>query len=236
MTERAARALTRDAAQLSIGPSRISWGPQGFLAEMDEVAVPVPRRVKGRISVLPHAVSSELYPLDPAGRHVWRPIATMADIRIDFSVPDLSWTGAGYIDMNYGAAPLEQDFQSWNWSRGRSARGANIFYDTVLKSGVTRQVSLAFDSSGRATPLAPPPVGALPRAAIWRMPRAARSDPTVPPRVIETLEDTPFYSRSLIEQCCGGEPMRAIHESVSLERFGKPIVKAMLPFRMPRRP
>lgn len=236
MTERASRALSRDAAQLSIGPSRISWSSQGFLAEIDEMAVPVPRRVRGRIHVSPHSVCSQLYPLDPDGRHVWRPIATMADIRVEFSEPRLSWTGAGYIDMNYGAVPLEQDFRSWNWSRGRSGRGANIFYDTVLKNGVTRQVSLAFDGSGRASSIAPPPVGELPRASIWRMPRAARSDAHIPPRVIETLEDTPFYARSLIEQCCEGERMRAIHESVSLQRFDTPIVKAMLPFRMPRRP
>jgi carotenoid 1,2-hydratase len=181
-------------------------------------------------------VSGELYPLDPDGRHVWRPIATIADIRIEFSEPRLSWTGAGYIDMNYGTVPLEQDFQFWNWSRGRSSRGAYIFYDTVLKSGLTRHISLAFDASGRATPVAPLPAVDLPSASIWRMPRAARSEASAPPRVLETLEDTPFYSRSLIEQRCAGERIRAIHESVSLERFGKPFVKAMLPFRMPRRP
>ena len=47
----------------------------------------------------------------------------------------------------------------------------------------------------------------------------------------ETLEDTPFYSRSRIEVPGG----LAVHESLDLDRFSSPVVRAMLPFRMPRR-
>ncbi|MEO1137101.1 MAG: hypothetical protein AAFW68_10935, partial [Pseudomonadota bacterium] len=55
-----------------------------------------------------------------------------------------------------------------------------------------------------------------------------------PSRIIKTLEDTPFYSRSIIESSVFGESCRAMHESVDGGRFRSPIVKAMLACRMPR--
>ena len=54
------------------------------------------------------------------------------------------------------------------------------------------------------------------------------------PRVRETLEDTPFYSRSMIEGRYEGEWATIIHESLSLDRLRSSLVRAMLPFRMPR--
>ena len=53
--------------------------------------------------------------------------------------------------------------------------------------------------------------------------------------VRQTLEDTPFYSRSVIETGLFGEQVTAVHESLSLDRFQAPWVQAMLPFRIPRR-
>jgi carotenoid 1,2-hydratase len=49
-----------------------------------------------------------------------------------------------------------------------------------------------------------------------------------------TLEDTPFYARSVLETEVFGKRATAMHESLSLTRFSKPWVQAMLPFRMPR--
>jgi carotenoid 1,2-hydratase len=56
-----------------------------------------------------------------------------------------------------------------------------------------------------------------------------------PARLISTLEDAPFYSRSQIAHLIDGEKAVSVHESLDLDRFAKPVVKAMLPFRMPRR-
>jgi carotenoid 1,2-hydratase len=53
-------------------------------------------------------------------------------------------------------------------------------------------------------------------------------------RVVETLEDTPFYARSLVETRLAGETATCVHESLSLDRFDSRIVQLMLPFRMPR--
>jgi carotenoid 1,2-hydratase len=52
--------------------------------------------------------------------------------------------------------------------------------------------------------------------------------------VISTLEDAPFYARSLIGHRVDGEDAISMHESLDLDRFANPVVKAMLPFRMPR--
>jgi len=52
--------------------------------------------------------------------------------------------------------------------------------------------------------------------------------------VRKTLEDTPFYARSALTAHLHGAPAAIMHESLSLDRFRAPIVRAMLPFRMPR--
>ena len=51
---------------------------------------------------------------------------------------------------------------------------------------------------------------------------------------VRTFEDTPFYSRSLVAHTVFGEPVESMHESLSLDRFANPVVRLMLPFRMPR--
>jgi carotenoid 1,2-hydratase len=51
----------------------------------------------------------------------------------------------------------------------------------------------------------------------------------------QTLEDTPFYARSLVRAKLAGQPAFGVHETLSAERFATPWVQAMLPFRMPRR-
>ena len=57
-----------------------------------------------------------------------------------------------------------------------------------------------------------------------------------PQRVLRTLEDTPFYARTLIEMQGGhGRLVPAVHETLDVPRLVSPLVQAMLPFRMPRR-
>jgi carotenoid 1,2-hydratase len=65
--------------------------------------------------------------------------------------------------------------------------------------------------------------------------RLTRADAGHRAAVAQTLEDTPFYARSLVTTHLAGQPVQAVHESLALDRFANPIVQAMLPFRMPRR-
>ena len=80
----------------------------------------------------------------------------------------------------------------------------------------------------------PPLAAALPATRFWRVPRETRSDDGRA-EVVRTFEDTPFYSRSLLSARLAGEAVRPVHESLSLDRFRNPLVRLMLPFRMPRR-
>jgi carotenoid 1,2-hydratase len=56
-----------------------------------------------------------------------------------------------------------------------------------------------------------------------------------PPEVISTLEDTPFYVRSLLRTQLLGENVTAVHESLDIPRLVSLPVQFMLPWRMPRR-
>ena len=80
----------------------------------------------------------------------------------------------------------------------------------------------------------PPPRQALPRTG-WRIHRVMRNGPGAPARVRQTLEDTPFYSRSVLDSNLLGERVVSVHESLSVPRLESLPVKLMLPFRMPRR-
>jgi carotenoid 1,2-hydratase len=63
--------------------------------------------------------------------------------------------------------------------------------------------------------------------------RQARADDT--PQVARTLEDTPFYARSLLRLSLAGQRSDAIHETLDVDRLRMPAVQCLLPFRMPRR-
>jgi carotenoid 1,2-hydratase len=71
----------------------------------------------------------------------------------------------------------------------------------------------------------------------WGVPRSGHHDPggQAKARIVRTLEDGPFYTRSVMATRLLGEDIELMHESLSGDRFASPVVKAMLPFRMPRR-
>ena len=52
--------------------------------------------------------------------------------------------------------------------------------------------------------------------------------------LLRTLEDTPFYARSMLSANAGSEEFLVMHESLDLERFRSRWVRTLLPFRMPR--
>ena len=50
----------------------------------------------------------------------------------------------------------------------------------------------------------------------------------------QTLEDTPFYVRSLIDAQLLGETVTSVHETLDLPRLVSRSTRMMLPWRMPR--
>ena len=234
MTERGRHVLARDVKSLEVGPSRLTWESDGALvADIDEIAVPFLRRIRGRLRIRPLVTGARAFDIHPSGAHVWQPIAPRASIEVDLERPHRSWTGTAYVDHNRGAEPLESAFKGWSWSRTIESRRTRIYYDTVATDGTQCALHVAYEDDPQPLKIAAPPLAPY-GASRWRLPLIARSDGEAAPRLIETWEDGPFYARCLIRQSLGGERVRAVHETISLERFANPIVQAMLPFRMPR--
>lgn len=232
MTERGSRQLDRSASTLAIGPSVLSWDGQRLTADIDERGSPLPRRVRGRIVVEPSAVTDHDFALDDAGRHHWSPVAPHARVSVRLEEPRWSWSGTGYSDSNTGVEPLEDAFVRWQWSRAARRDGAAVLYDAVPRSGTPRTLAIHFDHHGGVRELAPPPAVELPPSG-WRLARSTRASHGA--RLLRTLEDGPFYARSLVGSELEGEPLCWVHESLSLDRFRSAWVQLMLPFRMPRR-
>jgi carotenoid 1,2-hydratase len=231
MTERGRGALRRDAAHLAIGPSGLAWDGESLRVGISEMTVPWLGRVRGEVRLYPRALPGRAFAIDPEGRHRWTPLAPLAHVEVALTEPALRWSGAGYCDMNAGAAPLEADFVRWDWSCARVGGDAAVLYETWPRAGEPQALALRFDPQGGCELFDMPPRCALPPTR-WRIARATRADAA---HVVRTLEDTPFYARSVLATRLLGTESPSMHESLSLDRFRAPWVQAMLPFRMPRR-
>ncbi|MEM1111286.1 MAG: carotenoid 1,2-hydratase [Pseudomonadota bacterium] len=235
MTERSARGLRRDNTCLQIGPSSLTREGLQLVAHIDEVTVPLPRRLRGRIRISLPGVSGRCYALDDDGLHRWWPVAPQARVEVELDRPGLSWSGSGYLDCNAGRVPLESTFSGWHWCRAVHADGGStVFYDTDARMGADKHLALRFDPKGQVASAAQPLLFSLPDTRIWRIERLSRSQPG-PIKVLNTFEDTPFYARSKVGLTLEDEPVIAMHESLNLQRFKRRWVQGLLPFRMPRR-
>jgi carotenoid 1,2-hydratase len=235
MTERGRSSLRRDSHHIAIGPSAMRWDGSVLTINIDETTVPLPSRLLGQVKVHSGAVNGKSFSLRRDGDHCWQPIMPLARVDVDFGSRGLKWSGSGYFDHNQGVEPLEKGFTSWTWCRSVSKNTTTVFYDMTARGSETcSDLAINIDRDGRISEAERPVVQKLPRSK-WLVPRSTRSDSGSPPRIIETLEDTPFYARSVISASIAGEPTVMVHESLSLDRFSMPLVQAMLPFKMPRR-
>ena len=237
MTERGATSVARDATNLQIGPSALRWQNGELVATINEVTAPIPRRVKGHIRITPTAdvnANNHTIAIDRDGQHFWRPIAPTARIKVEFERPNLQWEGQAYIDSNFGHSPLETAFKEWQWSRATLRDGSTaVLYEVRQVDGRKLMLARKYSRDGAMENFAPTPRMAV-AATRWGIKRDCYTSPNAAPTVAATLESGPFYARSLINTVWLGEPVIAVHESLSLTRFAKPVVQAMLPFRMPR--
>jgi len=234
MTERGAKALHRTPQALVVGPSAVSFDGSGVTIRINEWTVPIPTRLKGIVRIKPAAITPGPYALDEEGKHCWWPIAPAGRATVRLDHPHLAWQGEAYLDCNWGSEPLEEGFVSWDWSRAAHPEGAAVLYDMHRRKGGRYTLSLLFDRQGGASEFAPPPPAKLPTTSIWRIARGTHCETGEAAKVVETLEDTPFYARSLVSTRLAGAGVTAVHESLSLERFRKNWVRMLLPFRMPR--
>ena len=234
MTERGRTAVYRDATQLRIGPSLVHWDGATLIIDIDEVTAPLPSRIRGTVRVHPGALTNRVFALDAGNHHHWSPIAPASRVEVALTHPALRWSGPGYLDANWGARPLEADFTHWDWCRAPlPGAEAAILYNAARREGGEQSFALHVSTDGSVADFPPPPRITL-QPTRWRVPRITRADAGQPVRVRQTLEDAPFYSRSVIETHLLGQPVTAVHESLSMNRFTHPVVQAMLPMKIPR--
>ncbi|MCP1675840.1 carotenoid 1,2-hydratase [Natronocella acetinitrilica] len=235
MTERGRPGLDRSRDHLDIGRSAMRWEGHSLVVDINEVTVPFPRRIVGQVRLTPGPITNHAVVLDARGQHVWWPIAPCARVEVDLEKPELSWSGDAYLDHNAGDEPLERGFRNWHWSRATDDGGTTILYDLVPRETPAEGVALRFDrATGESSTVDAPHSVELPRT-LWQIDRRTRTALPGAAGVEKTLEDTPFYARSLIRTRLGPQEVTAVHETLSLDRFANPWVQAMLPFRMPRR-
>ena len=228
--------MQRDAEHFRVGPSQLAWRGDHLVIDLDEISVPIPQRVRGIVRVYPQALCEYTHALDDAGRHRWGPIAPCARIEVELAKPGLRWQGNAYLDSNEGDEPVTVPFKTWDWSRARMADGSTaVIYDVTQLNGARTLLAERFMPDGSWESFqAAPKREALP-ATFWRIDRGVRADVGSATQVIETLEDAPFYARSLLQTQLLGERVTAVHETLEPQRLQSRAVQMMLPFRMPRR-
>lgn len=236
MTERGQGAAVQSRDELAIGPSHLRWTGDALEITIEErdtrLFNPIHRRVCGTVRVVPRAINTVAFALDPEARHCWHCLAPRAHVEVAMERPGVSWKGDGYLDSNFGAESLEEGFRMWHWSRAHCRDGSVVNYEGVRRDGSHFASALRFDRSGVPEPAELPDVASLPRT-FWRLQRRTRADEGQA-RVLDTWEDSPFYARSSIIAQLYGERVVGVQESLDLDRFRSPLVQFMLPFRMPR--
>ena len=229
--------VERREQRLEMGRSRARWEDGELVVEVDERAAAYwsRRRVRGTIRVAYRASPRVSFAIDPDGRHRWWPIAPVATASVQMDEPRLCFSGSAYLDSNFGVEPLADGFVRWDWSRAEGRDGqTTVLYDAVPRRGAAYERAMVFDADGSwryaDAALQTQPLG----RGFWGVSRATRTDAGGRARVLRAFEDAPFYTRELIETTLDGRRVHAVHESIDLDRWRKPVVRAMLPFRIRR--
>lgn len=241
MTERGAGALDRGPRHLRIGPSGMVMRDGGLVIDFQEMALPWPgqrlfaKPVSGRVELTPDIISDGHIDLDGAGRHVWSPRMPRATATVTCdALPSGGWRGLAYHDMNFGDRPIEQDFIGWDWARGSAGGDTIILYDAVPHTGAPRRLALRYSGSAMPDILDLPARQDLP-SGFWGVRSGVACDAGMTPTLVSRLEDSPFYTRACIETTLAGQRLSMMHETLDCRRLSNPLVRLMLPFRMPRR-
>jgi carotenoid 1,2-hydratase len=238
MTERGARHVQRSMTHFQVGPSGLAWDGEQLRISLDERSAPLPKKVYGTVTVTPRALSSFWAQLDAAGQHRWQPIAPCSHVDVQLQAPALRWQGAAYFDSNEGDTGLAQAFTRWDWMRTQESDGATtVIYDVDPRGERPSLVAQRFMPNGTHQALECLPRTMLPKTPLWRIARQVRAPHKGDVRLLQTLEDTPFYARSLLAlpAADGVGRVHAVHESLDARRLDAKLVQCMLPFRMPRR-
>lgn len=235
MTERQSSSVQRSATEFVVGPSVVSWDGKRLCYRLRERCTPYGQLLSGEISVVPGAACDLAVDLDGHGRHLWTPWAPHSRVQVRLDTPGWNWDGSAYLDANAGNEPLERAFRSWDWSRTERAQDSGqaqrmrLHYEVQRRSGEEQLFAFDIDHQGQVAEVAGDPVEDQRRTG-WGIQRYPRCGHRI--AGVKGYEDTPFYSRTLLRSAHPGE--FTVHERLSMDRFVKPWVRTLLPFRMPR--
>ncbi|MFO0727794.1 MAG: carotenoid 1,2-hydratase [Myxococcota bacterium] len=228
LSERGQSALDRSAAHLRLGPSSLRVEDGSWHAEIQEPGAPFGAGLSGHLRLDPVLLGSGGRALSASGLHRWWPMAPMARAEVELSEPKLRFRGAAYLDANVGQEPLEAGFEGWSWARVHGQGAAAIVYEATDRQGQTLLAAERFGEEGASTP--PLSLQRLGRTA-WGLEERLRLDQGSTPSGHRRLEDTPFYARSSLSASILGVRGTAVSESLSLARFRRREIQALLGFR-----
>jgi carotenoid 1,2-hydratase len=239
-TESRGESVRADARSFELGGNRIAWEGGTLVVRVDDRTAPWRRPIRGELRLVPTAPPADnawgAIELDANREHRWLPVAPTALIEASFEQPEWSFRGSGYHDSNWGDSALEDAFSSWNWCRSERGDETKVVYDLLPRNAERRRHAWSFTPGGPRRSLEG--LGEidhrLPETQ-WKVERCTRSDPDTVPELVRTLEDAPFYSRSLLSTTLEGGAGLTMHESLDLDRFRRRTTQFMLPFRMRRR-
>ena len=83
MTERGRGANRRTSDRFDVGPSTVAWRAGRLTLQIDEIAMPWPRRIRGEVRLEAAALFDHPVALDAAGRHHWTALAPCARVEVD---------------------------------------------------------------------------------------------------------------------------------------------------------
>lgn len=239
MTERGYKAIQREAHQFTIGPSNLRWANNTLTIEINERVPLLGTKIQGKVTVFPKQVFNYVTALDGQGKHRWGPIAPHARVEVEFSKPAIRWQGNAYFDSNEGDEPISKAFKEWDWSRAHLQDGSTaVIYDVRQKNNEERVIATKFNSDGTLDSFVAPDRVSLKKTG-WGIKRNMRSESQghqSSVSLLNTLEDTPFYARSVIQSRLFDEEVISMHETLNVKRLESNIVQFMLPWRMPRNP
>jgi carotenoid 1,2-hydratase len=230
-TEYGAEQLDRSDVQLQLGPNDWQWDGERLKIVVDERSPILRAKIKGHVELSAAPRFDSVIELDNGGRHHWWPIAPHSRIRVELTNPRLRFEGKAYHDSNWGSESLVDGFVGWNWSRSELDGGTAIIYDTVPAVGDERRFARFLGSDGQTHDLELNQAVQLGRSR-WGIRRQTRFQSGKQPRLLRSLENSPFYTRSLLRWFYASRSAEGVHESMDLDRFRRPWVKFLFYLRM----
>jgi carotenoid 1,2-hydratase len=234
MTERGEKQVERNATEFVIGPSNLKWDGNMLTIQIQERAVPFGQKITGTVELYPNTLFNFSTALDSAGQHRWGPLSPSARVKVSLSSPDLRWEGNAYLDSNEGDEPIANCFHEWDWSRADISGGRTaVIYDVREKNAQENVLALTFNPNGTIDHFEPPQRQKLPKT-LWGIQGHMRNQNTEGLKVVQMLENTPFYTRSVLNSELLGEKVMSFHETLSVPKLTLASTQLMLPWRMPR--